>query len=81
MVNNLRERKKLMVEGGRWTVDGGEVLCVCLAWEDDVVLIWNPALAWVGVVSPKCCTPSFHLPPSRLLATQLSCHSPPWSCT
>lgn len=49
-------------------MDGGEVLCVCLAWEDDVVLIWNPALAWVGVVSPKCCTPSFHLPTSHLPA-------------
>lgn len=27
MVNNLRERKKLMVEGGRWTVVR---CCVCV---------------------------------------------------
>lgn len=35
-----------------------------MSWDDDVVLIWNPALVWVGVVLPKCCIlPSSHLLP------------------
>lgn len=47
----LEEEERQRLVGSRWSAVG--VVWCCVLGDDDVVLIWNPALVWVGVVLPK----------------------------